>query len=411
MKDFLQIRTIEEKVGIQNTEITAFRSKDLVKSGARAFLDNGRVTSSAHVGQTSQTVLFENCAMNQDVAIAGAVRPKTATKKHWNLSKQFQHKQTALTGANESSAIIARELPNVSVQGHVIVGTNETQYTSSEGADLKLNLDEYSFQFEIRQKGSPNIVDDFWYGTSLSGFCPEEELKWVIELFKSYEKKAEIKSGLQKVLMIPDESALKKIGESLRADLYSEGSALYSGKRGKQLFSNKFSLLDLRFAPERGTVKPFDFEGEVTTSLNRPLVESGVITGFISDLRNELRYGIDSTANGFRSYNSSVQLDFSALRLAPGLRSFRDILKDAGDVIVSEIAFGGDLTATGDFSTPIQLAFLVRNGVPVGRLPPLLMSSHLEKMFGSQLLEVANGGPYKSSTQPYLLSEMEIQEM
>src|SRR4051812_41206266 len=114
MKDFLQVRTREEKVRLQNAEIAAFRSKDVVKSGARVFFADGRVSSAAQVGEISQDILLANCAKNRDVALAGAVRPKTVSKKQWNLSEQKQHKQAALRVAEESSTVFARELPKFS---------------------------------------------------------------------------------------------------------------------------------------------------------------------------------------------------------------------------------------------------------------------------------------------------------
>jgi hypothetical protein len=91
------------------------------------------------------------------------------------------------------------------------------------------------------------------------------------------------------------------------------------------------------------------------------------------------------------------------------MRSFRDILKDAGTVVVCNMALGGDLTGQGDFSSPVQSAYLAKDGIIVGRLPALAMSSHLERMYGPELLEVACDGAYLSSVDPYLLCEMDLQ--
>src|SRR5690606_13618831 len=143
-----------------------------------------------------------------------------------------------------------------------------------------------------------------------------------------------------------------------QADSYSEGTALYSGKLGEKVFSERLSISDLREAPERGAFAPFDFEGTLAKGKKTVLLENGVLKALVSDLKNEKRHGVKTTANGFRDYNSSVGLDFAHFSMEPGSRSFREILKDAGEVIVSFMAFGGDITAQGDFSTPIQLAFL-----------------------------------------------------
>ncbi len=200
-----------------------------------------------------------------------------------------------------------------------------------------------------------------------------------------------------------------KLAESLRADNYSEGTALYSGKRGQRILSQKLSVSDIKNDPARHGTKPFDYEGTVAGTPALKLIENGTIVNLISDLKHEKRYGIPTTANCFRGYNSTTGLKFSNLVIEPGQRSFREILKDAGEVIVSVMAFGGDYTADGGFSTPIQLAFLAKDGVIQGRLPPMAMNSRIDRMFGTELLEVASDGSCPGETDPYVLAEMDIQ--
>ena len=411
MYDILTKSILENKVKIVGSEIEAFRSKEISKKGARLF-GEGKILSAAHIGEISDQLLLERCRAHSELALPSEGTPHSQETKRWNLSKiQRKGSEIALKAAEEQLQFLKGNLPNFSFQGQVAVSQKTDSYTNDLGANLYLDHDEYTFSYDMRRIGSPNIADAFFYFENCSGFFSKEALAWTIELFQTFDHEAKVASGKHKVLMLPDESVLRKLKESLSADSYSEGSALYSGCLGQKTWSEKLSLSDLRLVPERNGLCPFDYEGTVANAATTPLIEHGVMKALISDIKNEQRYGIQSTANGFRDYNSSIRLNFSHLALEPGKRDFRKILKDAGDVIVCYTSFGGDLTGQGDFASPIQMAFLAKNGQIVGKLPALSMSSNLDKMLGGDLLEVAASGPFGNACDPYLLCEMDIQLM
>lgn len=406
MKDILRIKDVEHKVSIQNNKILGFRAKDILRTGARVFTKNGLVASASQVGAVSEEALLEKCEQNMDVALPAEGLPSGSEKGKWSIPKGSA--ETAMETTETFLSLITRELPNFIVQGQTTVTDSNIEYLNSEGAELSSSCGKFAFFFDIRRRGSPNISDGFFWNEDLLGFHVED-LAWTIELFRRFDSEVKIQPGRHKVLMIPDDRALMKIGDSLKADSYFEDTALYSKRLGEKIFSDRLSISDLRNIPERIGFRPFDFEGQVAKDIKHCLVEKGVLKALVSDLKNEKRHGVKSTANGFRNYNSSVKLNYAALSIEPGHRPFRDILKDAGEVIVSFMAYGGDITAQGDFSTPIQLAFLTRNGEVVGRLPALSMSSHLEQMLGASLLEVASTGPTRHGLLPYVLCEMDFQ--
>lgn len=409
MNDFLKFKTSEHKVKILNREVSAFRSKDLSRSGARMFTADGKVISASRLGTISDQDLLAGCEANRAIAFAAEGVPTQTLRRQWKLSQEKLSGDTALKAAEEQIQYLVQNLPDFIFSGQVTASTHEITYSNSLGAELQMSYDDYGVSYEFRRKGSPNIADAFFGCNSSLGYAGVENLKWQVELFQAYDQKLDIKPGKHKVLMLADNRSLAKIGESLSADAYSEGTAIYSNRLGQKIFSDKFSVSDIRYRPERGGLRPFDCEGTIAPSAQTTLIERGVLKSLISDLKNAKRHGVASTGNGFRSYNSSTKLQFANLAVDPGLRSFREILKDAGQVIVSVIAVGGDLTAQGDFSTPVQLAFLSDGGVIQGRLPAMSMSSHIESMYGGDLLEVASDGVAKNSADPYLLVNMNLQ--
>ncbi len=409
MHDFLKFETQEHKVKIVGGEITAFRAKDISRTGARKFFE-GKVSSASIVGAVDKASLLKKCDEHKEVAAKAEAVPRGNEKKQWNICKTVDLKSEALKAARHQTQLLADQLPNFIVTGQLTSTRNGIHYQNDLGANLELRYDQFGNDFQFRLKGSANIIDSFHFESSSEGFSTEG-LDWQIELLQAFENEVTIKPGRHKVLMTPDYTIMNKIGESLRVDSYSEGTALFSGKLGERLFSEKLNMSDLRNDSKRGALVPFDYEGTLASSDSVSLIKAGAIRSLISDLKNEARHGVQSTANGFRQYNSSVKLEFSSLAIDPGHRTFKEILKDAGDVIVTVMVVGGDLTSQGDYSSPIQLSFLSKGGKIVGRLPALSMSSHIQQMFGPQLLEVASNGPQVQSTSPYYLSEVEIQQI
>ena len=54
---------------------------------------------------------------------------------------------------------------------------------------------------------------------------------------------------------------------------------------------------------------------------------------------------------------------------------------------------GGDMTPAGDFATPVQTAYLCRDGPPVGRLPEFSFRGSVFDLLGGGFLGRTDGGP------------------
>lgn len=117
---------------------------------------------------------------------------------------------------------------------------------------------------------------------------------------------------------------------------------------------------------------------------------------------------MEATGNGQRSPSSAVFTSFNQLVLGAGKRSTQEILNSLDECIIVFMGDGGDFTDKGDFSTPLQLSYLIRKGEIVGRLPQLTVKTTTQDMFGSRLMEIASDGFQKNKLCPSLFSEMDV---
>jgi PmbA protein len=410
VKDFLQTKTMEKKIGYAEGKIKDLRSGEVTRSGARIFQPDGRMFSFSKVGEGTRESIFAEAERNASYDVVSPVIPRSTSKGNWECGKNSEFRMAALEETLISATkFLERELPDFSAQGSIIHSTSTHEYSNTLGAMLTKRFVSGGMEFELRKKGSPNILDGFLYQSLAGDFRNFADFQWPLEMYKMFTNEQKITNGKKVVMTVPDYSALNFLCESAKAETYHLGNGLYSGKLKEKLFSDRFSLVDQRILPEKMVLSPFDGDGELAPAETFPIIADGVFTNLLSDIRTEKKFDVKSTGNGFRATDSNRRLSAASLGVVPGKRSFREILKDHSEVIVCVMCFGGDLTPQGDFSTPIQLGFLVKNGQVAGRIPAASYSTNLAEMFGGDLLEVARDAYFSTSSNPYLFFEAEVQ--
>lgn len=169
------------------------------------------------------------------------------------------------------------------------------------------------------------------------------------------------------------------------------GASLFSGKMGEKLFSGALTLqVDRR--PE-SWLPFFDAEGSVLEGDTLPLIENGVLVRGAADRAQAARYGCMATAAAGGAYDAAPCRSASegCLRIAQ-THSYAELLGDRSFILI-DVASGGDMTPAGDFATPVQTAYLCRDGLPVGRLPEFSFRGSVFELLGGGFLGRTDGGP------------------
>ncbi len=407
--EILSLQERELVVELKDTETVSFRNKDISKKGARLF-ENGQVITASHVGEISDDSLLERCRelegcgvpydyelpRNSSVQFRAVTPDGSALKNHSGFSQEVV--DAFRTG-----------FPDVILSGRTLASHSLRRLKSSLGVDHHVEVERTAWELWCKHADSHELFDVVIGGTSVE--CPDSSS--VLREYEPYlsglARSARVQSGSLPVLWVNSEQLLlKKLGEGLRADRYHQGASILSGKLGQGIFSPQFSLADVSWDPSRLAFSGFDGEGVCRADPRLILIDQGRVTGLISDLRVAKKVGTVSTGNGWRNFDSGVQLDYHALRIEPGNREYRELLADFPECVVVLMAMGGEFTDDGDFSTPVQCGFLVRHGEVVGRLPELSVKGRMWDMFGSALLDVSCDGFGERSPNPCLLMEMQV---
>lgn len=398
----------EESLSIEVVagKIVSFRNKNVTKKGIRLF-ENNQIYTTSFVGEISDEDLIKKAFSTKSVGI-----PYDYQRPEFNDFKIINEEslKQPLSSLNDVIEQAENELASLASEfvftGKFIKSINQRTLKNENGKLLERKFGNNEFEYIYKKTGSPNIIDGYFVQSG-SQLCVQDIIKAHKPFLEAYGKEIKFKAGKYPVLFIDSGQLLGKLLESLSAEKYCTGSALYSGKLNQQILSSQFSLYDVNYSPEHSMYRQFDDEGTIRKLNRLPLIENGVMKNVIADLRTAKKYSVEATGNGARSFDSAVRTGFNMITYGAGKRTTKEILNGLEECIVVFMGQGGDFTDKGEFSTPLHLAYMMNNGEVVGRLPQLTVKTSTAEMFGSKLIEVGSDG-FQKYQEPALFIEMDV---
>jgi len=161
-----------------------------------------------------------------------------------------------------------------------------------------------------------------------------------------------------------------------------KGNSIFSGQIGEKIGSDVFTICDVQDMPGGCGASSFDDEGMPSRRL--PLIEKGVLKGYMHDLGSAAEHGETSTGSAKRSERWSSSRSFRA----PPAPSARNVFLDGTvDDAVSEVDDGIFVVAvmgahtsnpvSGDFSLNTNIAFRIENGELTDAMRPMMIAGNV----------------------------------
>ncbi len=151
-------------------------------------------------------------------------------------------------------------------------------------------------------------------------------------------------------------------GHGLEADLVLKDTSVFRNRVGQQVASKGVTVVDDGSYSEEWGTSAIDDEGHATT--RNVLIEDGVLTDYMWDLRHARKEGHAQTGNGRRqSYQHLPMVRMTNTYLLAGQEDPEAIVSGTPDGIYCAKLGGGQVnTATGDFVFGMVEAYLIENG-------------------------------------------------
>ncbi len=156
-----------------------------------------------------------------------------------------------------------------------------------------------------------------------------------------------------------------------------QGASPLGGRLGEGVFDEKLSLWDDATVDYQPGSRLCDDEG--VASRRTPLIERGVVTGFLYDLQTAGMANTRSTGSASRSLTSLPSPSVSALIIGEGDVSYRDMIADTEEGLIVEQLMGagqGNVLG-GEFSGNVLLGYKVEKGNVVGRVKDTMVAGNV----------------------------------
>ncbi len=185
------------------------------------------------------------------------------------------------------------------------------------------------------------------------------------------------------------------LGRTLTGEEAQKGRSIFAGRIGQKVASELVTLVDDPLRADGPGASPFDAEGVPHRTF--PIIEDGILKGFLYDTYGARKAGVASTGNASRSFRSPVSAAPANLYMKPGYLSRDEIISSTKNgFLVAEVkglGVGGFNVVSGDLSVGAS-GLWIKDGKVAGPVREVTIAGNLKQM----LLEVdAVAGDFKWS--------------
>jgi PmbA protein len=212
----------------------------------------------------------------------------------------------------------------------------------------------------------------------------------VVNQLELAKRQASVSSGHLPVIFTPRGVAsafIAPLALAFNGRVVWQGASPLGGKREAKVFDERLSLWDDATVTYHPRSRPCDDEG--VPSQSTPLIEHGVVNGFLYDLQTAGLAGVQSTGSGDRGRGGLPTPSISSLIFKTGAVSFEDMVGDLKEGLVVEQLMGAEQTNVlgGEFSGNVLLGYKVEKGKIVGRVKDTVVSGNIYQVL-SKLIEI-----------------------
>lgn len=174
-------------------------------------------------------------------------------------------------------------------------------------------------------------------------------------------------------------SFIGHLTSAINGSAIARGTSFLKDALGKQIFPAGFIIMDDPHRARGPRSRPFDAEGIATRP--RALIEDGMLTTWLLDLRAARQLGMASTGHAGRGTGSPPSPGSSNVHIAAGKLSPQTLIQDIKKgFYVTELMGMGVNGVTGDYSRGAS-GFWIENGVIAHPVNEMTIAGNLRDMF------------------------------
>lgn len=395
-------KTASKCLNITASKIDSLRINTDTATTVRVY-DDGKIGVAGKIGKCDIDELRAEAKANLANGIAYPDIPNPECKREERTKVNILSSEEFVPTMRKLLQRLSDENPSFSFSNKITLNEIETSYKSGEteylytGNSLEISLC-------IKYKGSSNIMDE-QFGCATNEYNEEEIAHGVKTVCDAFLKKATLPKEDEAVFVV-DEYVASMILNNFVADYYFNHLSLFDGKLGEKIFNDKCTIF-LNKSKDNLSVPFFDAEGVTTADDKVYIVKEGVFENSLANKKQADQYGISAPGVAGATYDSVPTLSAPGFSVCRTVENISDIVGDQPVIYIS-MTSGGDVTADGTISLPVQAAYVMRNGELTGKLPAFAVTGNVKEIFGENFLGASAYCAYKVPFTSYIVFKAKI---
>ena len=251
---------------------------------------------------------------------------------------------------------------------------------NSAGAEVSSRSSEISISASIERVRGDDVLITY---DAVDGISLDDGYQAMVERLRARMERAKraatLSSGRMPVLFSPTGATLLGLPILLGIDGENvlRGTSPLSQRLGEQVFDPRLTIWDDPTLSGRPDSSSHDQEG--VPCYRKALIDKGVASSFIYDLKTAALMGTESTGNGARSLFSTPSPSPSSLEFTAGDQPLADILGgiERGLLVENVLGVGQGNAISGAFGNSVGLGYVIEGGEIVGRVKDVSIAGNI----------------------------------
>ncbi|QTA37683.1 hypothetical protein JYK00_08125 [Thermosipho ferrireducens] len=409
IREIYKVVNNEFTIGISNNEINDVRRKKIEKTSVRVYKEN-LIGVAGKIGSTSIEELEKQALNKLSFKISYPFEPTRDINKKLILENKLPDEENFFKDVEDILNKLKQENQDFIFSNKQKLLNTYAHMENSAGLNLEYKASFTELVFLFKHRESANIIDGY---VALDGFeyNKEEFLKISNEILEAFRNKLDsFNDGKYPVIFLESDMAYKtKMYQALHGLVFGSGSSIFSEKLNQKLFNESFTFYQTK-SPEDGYFGPFfDTEGTVNNEFKYNLIENGILKSPYTSKKYSKIFNLPLTGAAGGDYDDVPDIGYVSLHVKSSQKTLQELMNGRKGIFVL-ITSGGDFTPDGKFGAPVQVPLLWENGKFIGRLPEIVIESHIYDMFGKDFIGVSKDSLISTSHMNCIVMEMNVRK-
>ncbi|MDD6800310.1 MAG: metallopeptidase TldD-related protein [Firmicutes bacterium] len=391
-KEFLINKSSSITLNITAGKIDSYRRKEETTGTVRVYSD-GKIGVAGALGEPDEEALTKQAEEALSLGIPYPCALDGAEEREELYDCEIIPEKDIVPVMQSFLDRVGADCPKFALSNKISLYHGYSEYRNSKGRHLVSSNGGLNIELIFQNRGSGNLFDGAFIYSGRE-FNPDILVSRFRAQYEAYNTQVGIESGVYPVVIDVSDLFVTFIRNFI-GEMYVSGASLVSGKLGEKIFSEKLSLYNDRNPSTQTDYAFFDTEGQVAPDYRAAFIENGILRGVLTTKNSASQYDLPVFKSSDAAYDGVPSVGLSWLYASPTAKDLHDLVPGKSVYVV--IASGGDTTPDGHFATPVQLAYLMEDGKPVGRLPELNVSGNFFEILGEGYLGTVKGYPNENS--------------